>query len=199
MMKSCESYEMYISALVDGESSRADTLAILDHMPACPSCQAFYRDCRELQEVTDRLPVDADSVRETGAPARIVRLRRPAPWVWAAAAGIALLFVAGAIGLRPAGTSGADAGARVIDLSTQFPSAPMNDARFMEISVALLHSEPRYQRTMIEILERFERSRGLDESSIDVASTASEADEPWTSSTFDDDQGRGATTAQPQP
>jgi predicted anti-sigma-YlaC factor YlaD len=197
MMNSCASYEMHISALIDGEAGRADTLAILDHMPACASCQAFYRDCRQLQDVVDALPVAPEADFERAGGRRIVPLPRPARWVWAAAASIAALLVAAGIWLRPSVPAGVDLGPRIIDLSVQTPSAPMNDTRFMEISVALLHAEPRYQRTMIEILERYERGRGLDESSVDVASA--ESGEPWTRTEFDETEARGAGNGQPQP
>ncbi len=203
MMRSCESYEMHISALIDGEASRADTLAILDHLPGCNACQTFYRDCRDLQDVADAMPVEVDvssaTPAPTAAPERIVRFPRPMRWTWAAAAGVALLFVAGAIGLRPSTQESGPTGPRVIDLSVESPSAPMDDERFMEISVALLRADARYQRTMIEILERFERNRGLDESSVDVASSFTESDEPWTSSSFDDSESSGSANARPQP
>lgn len=196
-MNSCESYEVHISALIDGETGRADTLAILDHLPACASCQAFYRDCRQLQDVVDDLPAVPEVGVERAGRSRIVSLPRPARWVWAVAASIALLLVATSVWLRPSITPDSDLGPRVIDLSVQKPSVPMDDTRFMEVSVALLHAEPRYQRTMIEILERFERSRGLDESSVDVASA--ESGEPWVRTEFDETEARGVGDGQPQP
>lgn len=187
-MNSCESYEVHISALIDGETSRADTLAILDHLPACASCQAFYRDCREIQDLADARPAEAVVAHEPPVARQlVVPLPRRSRWIWAAAASIALFFVAATIGLRPS-SKGLDPDARVIDLSTQKPSQPMDDTRFMEISVALLHAKPRYQRSMIEILQRFERSRGLDESSVDVAIGDMELDDPLSRSEVADDQ-----------
>lgn len=177
-MNSCESYEIHISALLDGEANRADTLTILDHLPGCDACQAFYRDCRELQDVVDARPAGAVVADEPAAIRQlVVPLHRRSRWIWAAAAGIAVFFAAATIGLRP-GSRGFDPDARVIDLSTLKPSHPMDDARFMEISIALLQAKPRYQRSMIEILQRFERSRGLDEGSVDVVIGDTELDEP---------------------
>lgn len=61
----CESYEVHISALMDGEASPADVLTVLDHLPGCASCQRFYRDARELQELVDALPVTPGSTLTT--------------------------------------------------------------------------------------------------------------------------------------
>lgn len=200
-MKSCESYEIHISALIDGETNRADTLAILDHMPGCASCQRFYRDCRQLQDVADEMPLSIDVQRESESASLlpvITRLPHRTHFVWAAAAGIALLFVAAGMWLRPAVSTSVDSNSHVIDLSVQKPSVPMDDSQFMEISVALLHAEPRYQRSMIEILERFERGRGLDESSVDVAAMGAESEEPWTRDEFDDAEAGDGRRTRPQ-
>jgi len=199
-MKSCESYEVHISALIDGETSRADTLAILDHIPECVSCQRFYRDCRHLQDVADDMPqaIDREPSTELGElVARIPRLPHRTRVVWAAAAGIALMFVVASLRQRPAVPTSVDVSSHVIDLSVQKPSAPMDDARFMTMSVALLHAEPRYRRSMIEILERFERERGLDESSVDVAAMGSQSEDIWTPDELDDGHTNENRRAQP--
>jgi hypothetical protein len=56
-MNACESYEIHISALLDGEATQADMLLVLDHLPHCDPCETFYQQARELQDLVDAGPL----------------------------------------------------------------------------------------------------------------------------------------------
>lgn len=43
-MKSCEKYELLISAFLDGELSEAERADVAEHLAACPGCQRYFDD-----------------------------------------------------------------------------------------------------------------------------------------------------------
>ena len=51
-MRTCEEYEVLISALIDGALSEEDRAELVAHMAECPACQAYFNEigrasCRE--------------------------------------------------------------------------------------------------------------------------------------------------------
>jgi len=71
----CESYEVHLSALMDGEAAPADVMSLLDHLPTCASCSAFLQEMRMLQDAVDAAPVPPGSTQSIERDA--VRLGRP--------------------------------------------------------------------------------------------------------------------------
>jgi hypothetical protein len=164
-MNACERYEMEISALLDGESTPAGAIEVLDHVTRCPSCRHFYQEARAFHECVGGLsapsPTDSDlpvvvsgsgTIRAPGH-GRVLRLVMATPrWTWPLAAALVLaLGWWGARGLAgrtdlPMGTD--------IPLTIQLGGDPegMNDARFVELTRELLQADQGYRRMMLGLL-----------------------------------------------
>jgi len=171
---SCESFEIDASALADGELEPERLLTLVDHLTGCPSCRRLYRDIRALDTL-------AASLRERAvAPAAIwdriagesgaAAPRRVPRWALAAAAAIA-----GAIalwsGLRVAESFRAP-DRRDVALSAR--AGAMTERRFVELTVELLESAPRYRRAMRAVLEEVASDDGAEDGSSDVRVPRSE-------------------------
>lgn len=183
-MSDCETYEMSISVLADGELPAEDLLPTLDHLAACPSCQAFYRDVRALAAA---LPADAVAASASGeapeeiwrrieaaaAPA-LSRTERARPWAMRLAA--ALLLVAGLWGalaavrsvLRPAGEP--------IEITLGDDRGRMTEQRFVDLTVELLRADSRYHQEMLQVLTAVERG-GRQETPADYDAPLPEGDD----------------------
>ncbi len=169
----CEHYQAQLSALLDGELEPRAMRALLDHLLDCPDCACFYAEARDLQTLVDRLEPLALEPATEPAPEPVPARRRsawlrPSPaWGWAAAMVIAV--VAGVWGAehvrnRPGGgeiPSGAGETPVVIDVANQ--AAPMDEARFVELTVELLQADERYQREMSAVLKQVARLRTEDD------------------------------------
>ena len=167
--RTCEHYQMELSALLDGELEPHAMRALLDHLLDCPDCACFYIEARDLQSLVNRLEPDAvvpTAVRGPAPAPRAAWLRRSPAWAWAAAAAVAL--VAGVWGAehwhnRPAPgeiPAGAVEEPLVIDVGDQ--ATPMDEARFVELTVELLRADERYQQEMSAVLKQVARSRAED-------------------------------------
>lgn len=53
-MKSCEQYEMLISAFLDGELSGDEKAEVAEHLAACPVCQRYFDDLVAIHDVLER-------------------------------------------------------------------------------------------------------------------------------------------------
>ena len=183
-MSDCETCEMSISALADGELPREDLLPALDHLAECPSCQAFYRDVRALAAT---LPAGAagspdDSRRlsasapgeapeeiwrriEVAAAPALSRTGRIRPWAMRLAA--AVLLVAGLWGalavvrsaLRPAGEP--------IEVTLGEDRGRMTKQRFVDLTVELLRADPVYRQEMLQVLTTVTERGGWQETPAD--------------------------------
>ena len=93
IMSQCESCEVELSALMDGESSPARMVTLLDHLTGCPSCRQFYGELRRFQQVVDDLTtVETDTERviplETGDRTARPHAARLPRWAWGMAAAL---------------------------------------------------------------------------------------------------------------
>ena len=50
-MNSCEHYQELISRLVDGELSREEHEALMEHMKSCSACNAMYAVFHDLSDI----------------------------------------------------------------------------------------------------------------------------------------------------
>ena len=166
--RACEHHQMQLSALLDDELEPRAMRATLDHLLDCPECARFYLEARGLQEIAERLapqavlPAASDAVRTTRAA-----WLRPAPaWGWAAA-----VVVAVAAGVLSADhwssprvheeiPNAAAEAPLVIDVDDR--TEPMNEARFVELTVELLRADQRYQQEMSTVLRQVARLRAED-------------------------------------
>jgi hypothetical protein len=181
-MKACESYETHISALLDGEVARGDVLFILAHLPSCRSCQSFYSETRALQAIADSMPTAALEERDapgvTSPPLSTRRLvptawAQPTRWVWGIAAGMILVvgLWLGQAQLRP---SRAPSGNAVVEVMLEEHKGKMSESRFLEMAIELLEADRRLQHQMLELLQHVERSRFVEEGSVDLAANHGE-------------------------
>ncbi len=170
-MTSCETHQMQLSALLDGELERGELLETLDHVVSCPACARFYHDARGLQELVDGWDPLIRPTSEAAADGdRVVRPARlwsrlwsrcsPVGWVAAAAAAVVALIIGVGVqwddaDMRPEASVDAPATIEVADTGAQ----PMSEDRFVELTVELLRADQRYQQEMADVLRKVERTR----------------------------------------
>lgn len=173
-MSPCETWEISISALADGELPSEDLLSTIDHLAECPGCQAFYRDVRALAAA---LPARTAAEPGEEAPEEIWRRIEVAtvpavvpaagrtgparPWAWRLAAAVLLAVgLWGALAavrfLRPADAP--------IEVTLGEDRGQMTDQRFVDLTVELLRADSRYRHEMLQVLttvsEKDERQEG---------------------------------------
>jgi predicted anti-sigma-YlaC factor YlaD len=187
-MSDCETCEISISALADGELPPEDLLPTLDHLAECPSCQAFYRDLRMLAAA---LPVAADRTvpsemseeaseeiwrRIEGATAPApVRTGRARPWATRLAA--ALLLVAGLGGALAAARSALGPVGAPIEITLGEDCGRMTEQRFVDLTVELLRSDTRYHHEMLQVLTAVLERGGRQEAPADYDAPLPEGDD----------------------
>ncbi len=177
-MSDCETYEMSISALVDGELPKEELLPTLDHLAACPGCQAFYRDLRSLAAA---LPGEADGatffssasgeapeevwrrIEAATAPA-LPRTGRSQPWVMRLAA--AVLLVASLWGAL-ATISALSPQGEPIEVTLGEDRGRMTEERFVDLTVELLRADSRYRQEMFQVLTTVVERDGRQETPAD--------------------------------
>jgi len=167
--------EIQVSALLDGELGREETLAVVDQLLDSPELQRFYRSGRRLDVALGELRgADAGGAPPSALWARIVAAaelpdrgpaadRRPRPpvWRWALqAAAVVLVAVAtwmlAPSAQRPAGSVDlADGG--VVSVALASEPDRMTERRFLEMTTELLRADRRYHHQMYQILQAVHR------------------------------------------
>lgn len=169
-MNACERHQMEISALLDGESTPAAAIRVLDHLTACPSCRSFYGEVRGFHDLVSDLrdawdAGDAGDAGNAGAArrprSRLLRWTAAAPrWTWGLAAVLALAV--GWWGVArfgpPVGPAGAGTAPVTIELGGD--AGRMDDARFVEMTRELLQADRRYHRMMLGLLTALDGDGG---------------------------------------
>ncbi len=166
-MSDCDRHQETLSAFLDGEASPAETLPAFDHLLGCADCRAFYARARALDRA---LALAGEEPARENAPAAVWERiaesvapasgRRPTagpsrfhwmPSAWAPRLAAALLLGVAvwggyALGGRQAGPA---AGGEV---EVVVGGGGMTDARFLELTLEVLRSDPRYHEKMREVL-----------------------------------------------
>jgi Putative zinc-finger len=188
-MNDCESYEMSLSALADGELPAEDLLPTLDHLAECPSCQAFYRDLRALAAA---LPVAGNSPRlaasasaeapeeiwrriEAEAAPALSRTGGGRPWAMRLAA--ALLLVAGLWGAFAAVRSAPRPADEPIEVTLGEDRGRMTEQRFLDLTIELLRADDRYHQEMFQVLSAVLERGGRQETPADYDAPLPEGDD----------------------
>jgi hypothetical protein len=196
-MSDCESYEMSLSALADGELPTEDLLPTLDHLAECPSCQAFYRDLRALAAA---LPADAADTADAAGNSRrlaastpaeapeeiwrrievaaapaLSRTRRARPWAMRLAA--ALFLVAGLWGALAAVRSTLRPAGEPIEVTLGEDRGRMTEQRFLDLTVELLRADSRYHLEMLQVLTAVSEQGGRQETPVDYDAPLPEGDD----------------------
>lgn len=137
-------WEVSLSAALDGELGRTETLELLDAMADDPGCREQWRRFRALERSLRPLRRPAT----TPLPRR--RSRARAAW-WlapvAAAALVALML------LRPDDPPAGTFDGASLTVRLQEHEGRMTEARFVELVIEVLQAERRYQDKMREVLE----------------------------------------------
>jgi len=151
----CLAVEESLSAWLDGELAPAAAAEAFEHAFGCPSCRAFFVAAKRLQVLAPEL-----GSRSEPTPAR--RARRP----WAALRVHPYLRAAALVVL---GLGGGWMLARLPPTPSDGPTVatagPMTEQRFVELASELMTAEPKYQRTMLQVLRlvpALETGEGLD-------------------------------------
>lgn len=177
-MSDCESYEMSLSALADGELPAEDLLPTLDHLAECPSCQVFYRDLRALaaalpgsdpRRLAASAPAEAPEEIwrriETEAAPALSRTGRARPWAMRLAA--ALLLVAGLWAAFAAVRSTPSPAEEPLEITLGEDRGRMTEQRFLDLTVELLRADDRYHQEMFQVLTAILEQGGRQETSVD--------------------------------
>ncbi len=190
-MSDCETYEMSISALADGELPMEDLLPTLDHLAECPSCQAFYLEVRALAAT---LPAGAsDDARrlsasapgeapeeiwrriEVAAAPALSRTWRIRPWAMRLAA--AVLLVTGLWGALAVMRSAVGPVGEPIEVTLGDDRGRMTEKRFVDLTVELLRAGPRYCQEMLQVLTAVNERGGGQETPADYDVPLPEGDD----------------------
>lgn len=165
-----ELIEIQISALLDGELTRSETVVVIDRLVEDPAARRFWAQVRGLERVLEqaRSQTTRDDDFDRLWPDIVDAARRStmAPWrrlVASPALRAAAAVVAVGLGLwlwRGDGRTGGPAGGPPV-LQVVVGSAPdrMDDDRFVEVAVELLEAEPRYRQTMAQLLDQVHHQR----------------------------------------
>ncbi len=188
-MSRCDSFEIELSAWVDGELAEVEAKAVVDHLAMCSSCRDFYLAIRGLDAAVGELGSAREADLPPGLWARIERTSREsahmqhiasAPstgraWMgWALKAAAVVIAAAGLLALvRDVVTQRSEDG-RVVTIRVASDPSGMSDDRFLSLAVELLRADPRYHQAMRELLGEVQRMRPTVEGSMDRAVVAAD-------------------------
>ncbi len=91
----CETYQKYISELVDNELNDKGNASVFRHLGECPTCRLFFHSCLKLKETVGSMSYDSlpgPGQEKTGWLQRNLRIPLPA------AAVFVVLFITGLFG-----------------------------------------------------------------------------------------------------
>ncbi|MFH1843127.1 MAG: zf-HC2 domain-containing protein [bacterium] len=164
-MSACEQYEIEFSALLDGESSTAQVVELLDHLVQCPACREFYQELRSFQDLVDDLPDLAELPAQLSLQQRLQTRAGIVPR-WARGLAAVFLFMVGVVGITTVSiTEEPDLANSPIPatITLEENRGQMNDDRFLEIVTELLQAGRQYHDEMAEILKQIQRPTSADE------------------------------------
>jgi len=163
-MKTCEEYQIDISAMLDGELTPAEIAATVQHLAKCSECERVFEEFQLLQEKVDKeysrpaVPqelwknIQSKTIHEqqsTDLTGRVIEFRKWAFRIISVAAGIAITFTAGYFLGKPSAPLLIDPSTPII-LASQKGS--MSDERFQQLTRELLIADQKYQQKMYFIL-----------------------------------------------
>jgi hypothetical protein len=178
-MTHCNDYEIELSALLDGESSPAMALKLVEHVASCSACSTFVCELRNTQAFVDGLQVVPDSEPEPKAPlpierksTRILRLRPQWAIGLAALLILTVSFWFGTDTGVPSGfTNDLRDGELVIRLEED--KGRMSNERFVALVSELLRADRRYQNEMYMVLDEITQNGVSGESRISTGAAES--------------------------
>jgi anti-sigma factor RsiW len=154
-----QSWEVEISALLDDELDRTELLAVVDELVASPEARASYRELRSLDrllgadERSSRLPPELwQRIVAAAERDRVVALARPQRSLRPVLAVAAALLLATTGWLLVARLAPLRTATEVVTVQVGADRGQMSDERFIALTTELLGAEPRYHRTMQQIM-----------------------------------------------
>ena len=171
-MSLCESFQISLSALLDGELEVTEVVPTCDHLVACEECRAFYLQARTLEErIAEEPPMQGDALKghleELWLGIRKESLRRQ---LWRRLRTLvpqaaAILLVASAslflYSRWPAPAPVLEPGE--LEIIVEENRGQMTPSRFLEITTELLRADRRYQREMLQVMAVVDRELGAGE------------------------------------
>lgn len=167
-MKSCESWEIELSSLIDGELAPEAATEAVEHALGCAECAEFFRGARRLAASVEALRAGdgalshrrADELWRTVAeratePPASSRFARTLPSRSLRAAALVALGLGGGWFLSALGGPGAGGSLPgLLDprLASSSSATAMDERRFVALADELMRSDVRYQRAMLEVL-----------------------------------------------
>jgi len=207
LAKTCEDYELDLSALLDGELPPGEVAEAVEHALGCASCAAFFRAARRLGEGAAALAEEPRKLAEPAAERLWERIRDDAArgpasvtpiaehrsrrtpgrlggWLRAAAlvaAGLGGGFALGSLDAAAELTAAGAPGGAVV--ATSHADVAMDERRFVALADELMRADVRYQRAMLQVLRlvpAIETGEGLDrdEDSPTVVTAAAREERP---------------------
>ena len=147
-MNSCEHYQELISRLVDGELSREEHEALMEHMKSCSACNAMYAVFHDLSDILaeedEALPEGLHEnimagVRRSEIMKKNRRMRRFGLSTALTAAACAVLVLFAAAGITP-GKRAESVSIRTEEAAEQLMASPMPDAVTLQSTPAPVQS-----------------------------------------------------------
>lgn len=145
-MQRCDSSQVELSSLLDGQVDVTALADALDHAMSCEDCRRSYAAFRELDRELAGLP-EQDTPRRSFPLAHMRSL---------ALAACVLLSLSWAWLSSP---EAPDEVARAVEVQLGAHPERMDEARFVELAVELLQADPRYANSMQRLLRQVQESR----------------------------------------
>lgn len=174
MKDRCETCEMSISALLDGEAAQEEILPALDHLLECSSCRDFYRDARALGTAlqgaaVSRMPEAApealwERIDQASFETSPVR-ERWRSWAPRLAAAVLLALGTAWAALSVGGMDFHSAGQPIEVVLGE--SESMTEQRFVQITAEILRSDRRYHQEMLRVMSAVAEETGAREAPAD--------------------------------
>lgn len=139
----CLVVEERLSALLDGELEPAVAAEALEHAFGCPSCRAFFLAAKRLQALAAESGANANPRASVETAPLAPAARRVRPFLRAAALVAIGLGGGWMVARLPAGSAGR---------TTVTGAASMTEQRFVALASELMAADPKYQRTMLQVL-----------------------------------------------
>lgn len=147
-MDRCETMQVELSALMDGELEHDEILRVLEHLQDCKPCSELLAEMRRLEGALQPLRATVKAERRAGMWRPGARLR-----AIGVAAAVLVAFIGGWTLSESSASIDIPHQDEILELSLGEESGKMADAQFVSMTVELLRADPRYHRAMLEVLE----------------------------------------------
>jgi hypothetical protein len=153
------SWQVSLSAALDGELDASETQELLDAMAASPECRNQWQQIRAFDRNLETMRRPASGRLRSPSPVS----RRPLAWLVPIAAVLALLGVGLLRPERAPIPDLQDPTAESLTVRLEGHRGQMTDLRFVQLVVEVLEADQRYQDKMRQVLEEVRPAASLAE------------------------------------